>query len=168
MQSKGIHCLPLRSSKLPVKYMLHLPSYLAKTPRCSERNLLQFAFLLLQHSDICTMSQLWCLHYSSEPNLITHLMELQLDRGIPIAVQIAVIAALEVQMLGERCKKFWTSMLESVLEFSWHWCARPSLTCPTQNPHFCTHSQSLLSFVTFIVSHVAGGNMVVGAELVPC
>jgi E3 ubiquitin-protein ligase HUWE1 len=95
-----------------------------------------------------------------EPDLATHLAELlQLDRGIPIAVQTAAIAALDG---AARYRGKIQEVLAAVnAGVTVNDVANPESTIP--------HSfvEALLALVTFLASHAAGGNMVVAAGLIP-
>ena len=106
-----------------------------------------------------------------EPDLATHLAELlQLDRGIPITVQTAAIAALDgaaryrgkiQEVLAAVNAGVNHGTLMSLLRKTVNDVASPESTTP--------HSfiEALLALVTFLASHAAGGNMVVAAGLIP-
>lgn len=106
-----------------------------------------------------------------EPDLTTHIAELlQLDRGVSIHVQTAAISALDSiaryrgkfsEVLGAVNAAVNHGILmallrKTILEVSSAECRLP--------PSFV---ESLLSFVTYLAQHTNGGNMLVGAGLVP-
>lgn len=106
-----------------------------------------------------------------EPDLITHVAELlQLDRGVDVQIQTAAIAALDA--LGRYRTKIQDvltavnagvnhGILMALLRKTVAEVAQPSSTLPQ------SFVEALLSFVTFIATHASGGNMVVGAGLLP-
>lgn len=106
-----------------------------------------------------------------EPDLATHLAELlQLDRGIPIVVQTAAIAALDgaaryrgkiQEVLAAVNAGVNHGTLMSLLRKTVNDVANPDSTIP--HPFI----EALLALVTFLASHAAGGNMVVAAGLIP-
>lgn len=106
-----------------------------------------------------------------EPDLIPHIAELlQLDRGINYQVQAAAIAALD--SLGHYKNKIQEvltavnagvnhGILMALLRKTVVQVADPESNIPQP------FVEALLSFMTFIATHASGGNMVVGAGLVP-
>ncbi|KAI3618920.1 ubiquitin-protein ligase [Moniliophthora roreri] len=106
-----------------------------------------------------------------EPDLITHIAELlKVERDIPVSVQTAAIAALDALA---RYRSKISEVLASVNAGVNHGILM-SLVRKTVNdiagsecsvPH--SFVEALLSFVTFIASHASGGNMVVGAGIIP-
>ncbi|TCD71204.1 hypothetical protein EIP91_011682 [Steccherinum ochraceum] len=106
-----------------------------------------------------------------EPDLIFHIAELlQLDQGVDVQVQSAAIAALD--SLGRykgKIQEVLTAVnagvnhgiLMALLRKTVLQVADPECTLPQ------AHVEALLSFVTYIATHASGGNMVVGAGLVP-
>ncbi|KAK7053298.1 E3 ubiquitin-protein ligase tom1 [Paramarasmius palmivorus] len=106
-----------------------------------------------------------------EPDLITHIAELlKVERDIPVSVQTAAIAALDALA---RYRSKISEVLASVNAGVNHGILM-SLVRKTVNdiadpqcsiPH--AFVEALLSFVTFIASHASGGNMVVGAGIIP-
>ena len=106
-----------------------------------------------------------------EPDLVIHVAELlQLDRGVPISVQTSAIAALDAMArYRNKISEVLTAVnagvnhgiLLSLLRQTIADVANPDSTLPQ------SFLEALLSFVTFLASHGAGGNMVVAAGLVP-
>ncbi|KAH7927155.1 hypothetical protein BV22DRAFT_1193856 [Leucogyrophana mollusca] len=119
------------------------------------------------HSESQALSSLFLY----EPDLATHIAEmLQLDCGVSVSVQTAAIAALDslaryrgkIQEVlaavnaGVNHGILMTLLRKTIVEVS-----NPE----SKLPH--AFVEALLSFVTYLASHTAGGNMVVGAGLVP-
>lgn len=106
-----------------------------------------------------------------EPDLIAHIAELlQVDRSIPVQIQTAAIAALDaLARYRNKVQEVLTAVNAGVNHGILMALLRKTVT-DIADPE-CTLPQSfidaLLSFVTFIASHAAGGNMVVGAGLLP-
>lgn len=106
-----------------------------------------------------------------EPDLIIHIAELlQVDKLVPLPVQTVALAALDaLARYRSKIQEVLTSVnagvnhgiLMAMLRKTIAHIALPASTMP--------HSfvDALLSFVTFISSHASGGNMVVGAGLIP-
>ncbi|KAI0958508.1 hypothetical protein AcV7_004312 [Taiwanofungus camphoratus] len=106
-----------------------------------------------------------------EPDLITHIAELlQLDRTVDAQTQTAAIAALDA--LGRYRNKIQDvltavnagvnhGILMALLRKTVIEVAQPTCTLPQ------SFVEALLSLVTYIATHASGGNMVVGAGLVP-
>jgi E3 ubiquitin-protein ligase HUWE1 len=129
--------------------------------------LLATAVFVHTHPEAQTTSTLFLY----EPDLIPHVAELlALDRNVPIAVQTAAVATLDAMAryrtkvqdvlaavnAGVNHGTLMALLRKTVAEV-----AAPDSTLP--------HSfvEALLSFVIFLASHAAGGNMVVGAGLIP-
>ncbi|KAI9449410.1 hypothetical protein BJY52DRAFT_1215929 [Lactarius psammicola] len=129
--------------------------------------LLATAIFVHTHPEAQTASALFLY----EPDLIPHVAELLvLDRNVPIAVQTAAVATLDAMAryrtkvqdvlaavnAGVNHGTLMALLRKTVAEV-----ATPESTLP--------HSfiEALLSFVIFLASHAAGGNMVVGAGLIP-
>ena len=129
--------------------------------------LLATAIFVHTHPETQTASALFLY----EPDLIPHVAELLvLDRNVPIAVQTAAVATLDAMAryrtkvqdvlaavnAGVNHGTLMALLRKTVAEV-----ATPESTLP--------HSfiEALLSFVIFLASHAAGGNMVVGAGLIP-
>jgi E3 ubiquitin-protein ligase HUWE1 len=106
-----------------------------------------------------------------EPDLIVHIAELlQLDRGIPVAVQTAAIAALDaLARYRNKIHEVLTAVNAGVNHGILMALVRRTVTEVADPASNLLHSfvEALLSFVTFLATHAAGGNMVVGAGLVP-
>lgn len=106
-----------------------------------------------------------------EPDLIAHIAELlQVDQGIPVSVQTSAIAALDaLARYKSKIQEVLTSVnagvnhgiLMALLRKMVSEVANPE----SKLPH--AFVEALLSFITYIASHASGGNMVVGAGLVP-
>ncbi|CCM01158.1 uncharacterized protein FIBRA_03206 [Fibroporia radiculosa] len=116
-------------------------------------------------------SQAQSMLFLYEPDMITHIAELlQLDRDVDVQVQNVAIAALD--SLGRYRNKIQDvltavnagvnhGVLMALLRKTVVDVAQPTSTLPQ------FFVESLLSFVTFVATHASGGNMVVGAGLVP-
>lgn len=106
-----------------------------------------------------------------EPELVAHAAELlRTDRGVPMDIQTAAIAALDgVSRYRGKIHEVLTAVnagvnhgllmalfRKTVTELASELCTIPA-----------TFVDALLSFVTFIAANAAGGNMVVSAGLVP-
>jgi E3 ubiquitin-protein ligase HUWE1 len=125
------------------------------------------AIFVHTHTEQTTTSALFLY----EPDLTPHIAELlALDGGVPIAVQTAAIAALDAMaryrsriqdVLGAVNAGVNHGTLMALLRKTVADVANPDCTAPH------TFVDALLSFVTFLASHAAGGTMVVGAGLVP-
>ncbi|CAK5281578.1 unnamed protein product, partial [Mycena citricolor] len=106
-----------------------------------------------------------------EPDLINHIAELlQTDKNVPVSVQIAAIAALDAlahyrnkiqEVLAAVNAGVNHGVLMALIRKTVADVASPQSTLPH------SFAEALLSFVTFIASHSSGGNMVVGAGLIP-
>ncbi|PBK91673.1 hypothetical protein ARMGADRAFT_968529 [Armillaria gallica] len=106
-----------------------------------------------------------------EPDLITHVAELlQVDKDIPITVQTAAISALDaLARYRSKIQEVLTSVNAGVNHGILMGLLRKTVADIT-NPESSipnSFAEALLSFVTFIASHASGGNMVVGAGLIP-
>lgn len=129
--------------------------------------LLANAIFVHTHPESQAMSSLFLY----EPDLIPHIAELLgLDRGVPVFVQTAAIAALDAMVrYRTKVQDVITAVNAGVNHGTLMALLRKTVN-DVSNPE-CTLPQSfvdsLLSFVTFLASHAAGGNMVVGAGLVP-
>ncbi|EGN99872.1 hypothetical protein SERLA73DRAFT_88605 [Serpula lacrymans var. lacrymans S7.3] len=129
--------------------------------------LLAIAIFGHTHSESQATSSLF-LH---EPDLMTHIAELlQLDHGISVPVQTAAIAALDA--LGRYRNKVQEVLTavnagvnHGILMALFRKTVADVANPECQLPH--SFVDALLSFVTYLASHAAGGNMVVGAGLVP-
>ena len=119
------------------------------------------------HSDSQAQSSL----FMYEPDLITHIAELlQLDRGVDIQVQTAAIAALDaMSRYRSKIQDVLTAVnagvnhgiLMALLRKTVSEVAQPTSTLPQ------AFVEALFSFITFLATHASGGNMIVGAGLVP-
>lgn len=129
--------------------------------------LLATAIFVHTHPEAQTASALFLY----EPDLIPHVAELlALDRNVPISVQTAAVATLDA-MARYRTKV--QDVLAAVNAGVNHGTLMALLrktvaevaTVESTLPH--SFVEALLSFVIFLASHAAGGNMVVGAGLIP-
>ncbi|KIJ18752.1 hypothetical protein PAXINDRAFT_167299 [Paxillus involutus ATCC 200175] len=106
-----------------------------------------------------------------EPDLTTHVAELlQLDHGISTSVQIAAIAALDSiaryrgriqDVLGAVNAGVNHGILMALLRKTILEVSNPESKLPN------SFVEALLAFVTYLAQHAGGGNMIVGAGLVP-
>ncbi|KZT26754.1 hypothetical protein NEOLEDRAFT_1062431 [Neolentinus lepideus HHB14362 ss-1] len=129
--------------------------------------LLAIAIFCHTHSE----SQASAALFLYELDIITHIAELlQLDRGVPVLVQMAAIAALDsIARYRNKIQEVLAAVnagvnhgiLMALLRKTVNDVASPE----SPLPH--AFVDALLSFVTFIASHSTGGNMVVGAGLIP-
>ncbi|RDX47077.1 hypothetical protein OH76DRAFT_1406241 [Lentinus brumalis] len=119
------------------------------------------------HSDSQAQSSLFLY----EPDLITHIAELlQLDRGVDIQVQTAAVAALDaMSRYRSKIQDVLTAVnagvnhgiLMALLRKTVSEVAQPTSTLPQ------AFVEALFSFITFLATHASGGNMIVGAGLIP-
>lgn len=129
--------------------------------------LLSIAIFGHTHNETQAMSSLFLY----EPDLIPHIAELlQLDREVSIATQTAAISALDaLARYRNKIQEVLTAINAGVNHGILMALVRKTITDVGSPECKLPHSfvEALLSFVTFIASHAAGGNMVVGAGLVP-
>ncbi|KAL1945966.1 hypothetical protein VTO73DRAFT_1968 [Trametes versicolor] len=119
------------------------------------------------HSDSQAQSSLFLY----EPDLIAHIAELlQLDRGVDGQVQTASVAALDaMSRYRSKIQDVLTAVnagvnhgiLMALLRKTVSDVAQPTSTLPQ------AFVEALFSFITFLATHSSGGNMIVGAGLVP-
>ncbi|KAH9894888.1 hypothetical protein C8Q73DRAFT_645187 [Cubamyces lactineus] len=119
------------------------------------------------HSDSQAQSSLFLY----EPDLIAHIAELlQLDRGVDIQVQTAAVASLDaMSRYRSKIQDVLTAVnagvnhgiLMALLRKTVSDVAQPTSTIPQ------AFVEALFSFITFLATHSSGGNMIVGAGLVP-
>jgi E3 ubiquitin-protein ligase HUWE1 len=106
-----------------------------------------------------------------EPDLIVHVAELlQLGRGISFTVQTAAIAALDaLARYRNRVQEVLTAVNAGVNHGILMALVRRTVTEVADSDSSIPQPfvEALLSFVTFLATHAAGGNMVVGAGLIP-
>ncbi|KAK2463266.1 hypothetical protein APHAL10511_004921 [Amanita phalloides] len=106
-----------------------------------------------------------------EPDLIPHIAELlQVDRNVPISVQTAAIAALDaLARYRGKIQEVLTAVNAGVNHGILMALFRKMVFDISDPESTVPHAfiEALLSFVTFIASHASGGNMVVGAGLIP-
>jgi E3 ubiquitin-protein ligase HUWE1 len=106
-----------------------------------------------------------------EPDLVAHIAELlQVDQGIPIPVQTAAIAALDaLARYKNKVQEVLTAVNAGVNHGILMALVR-TMVAEVANPDsLLPHAfvEALLSFITYIASHASGGNMIVGAGLIP-
>ncbi|KAF9566753.1 hypothetical protein CPC08DRAFT_814629 [Agrocybe pediades] len=106
-----------------------------------------------------------------EPDLIGHIAELlQVDQGIPVIIQTSAIAALDaLARYKSKIQEVLTSVNAGVNHGILMALLRKMVTDVANAESKLPHAfvEALLSFITYIASHASGGNMVVGAGLVP-
>ncbi|CDO77710.1 hypothetical protein BN946_scf184969.g61 [Trametes cinnabarina] len=119
------------------------------------------------HSDSQAQSSLFLY----EPDLISHIAELlQLDRGVDVQVQTSAVAALDaMSRYRSKIQDVLTAVnagvnhgiLMALLRKTVSDVAQPTSTLPQ------AFVEALFSFITFLATHSSGGNMIVGAGLIP-
>ncbi|KAJ8696871.1 E3 ubiquitin-protein ligase tom1 [Pleurotus ostreatus] len=106
-----------------------------------------------------------------EPDVVNHVAELlQVDKDVPIAVQTAAIAALDaLARYRSKAQEILAAVNAGVNHGILLALVRKTVADVTNADSTIPHSfiEALLSFITYIATHLAGGNMVVGAGLVP-
>ncbi|KAF8625408.1 hypothetical protein AX15_005373 [Amanita polypyramis BW_CC] len=106
-----------------------------------------------------------------EPDLIPHIAELlQVDRKVPVSVQTAAIVALDaLARYRGKIQEVLTAVNAGVNHGILMALFRRMVSDIADSESTLPHAfiDALLSFVTFIASHASGGNMVVGAGLIP-
>lgn len=106
-----------------------------------------------------------------EPDLITHIAELlHVDRDIPVVVQTAAVAALDaLARYKNKVQEVLTAVNAGVNHGILMGLVR-NMVAEVANPDSQVPQsfvEAVLSFITYIASHASGGNMVVGAGLIP-
>ncbi|KAF8906522.1 hypothetical protein CPB84DRAFT_1675694 [Gymnopilus junonius] len=106
-----------------------------------------------------------------EPDLVVHIAELlHVDRDIPITVQTAAVAALDaLARYKNKVQEVLTAVNAGVNHGILMGLVR-SMVAEVANPDSQlpqSFVEAILSFITYIASHASGGNMVVGAGLIP-
>lgn len=106
-----------------------------------------------------------------EPDLIAHIAELlQIDDDVPVRVQTSAIAALDsLARYRSKNQEVLTAVNAGVNHGILMALVRKTVTDVADPDSTLPQSfiDALLSFVTFLASHASGGNMVVGAGLIP-
>ena len=106
-----------------------------------------------------------------EPDLISHIAELlQVDQDISTIVQTAAIAALDaLARYKNKVQEVLTAVNAGVNHGILMALVRSMVVEVADPDSKLPHSfiEALLSFITYIASHASGGNMVVGAGLIP-
>ncbi|KAK7687104.1 hypothetical protein QCA50_009605 [Cerrena zonata] len=129
--------------------------------------LLSTAIFAHTHTESQALSSLF-IH---EPDLVPHIAELlQLDKGIDVQIQTASVMALDALCrYKSKIQEVLTAVnagvnhgiLMALLRKAISQVADPESNIPQP------FVEGLVAFVTFIATHASGGNMVVGAGLVP-
>ena len=129
--------------------------------------LLANAIFVHTHSEHQALSSLFLY----EPDLISHISELlALDSGVPVTVQTAAVAALDAMArYRTKVQDVLAAVNAGVNHGTLMALLRKTVADVASSESTLPQSfvDALLSFVTFLASHAAGGNMVVGAGLVP-
>ena len=106
-----------------------------------------------------------------EPDLVAHIAELlQVDQGIPTLVQTAAIAALDALARYKNKVQEVLTAINAGVNHGILMALMRSMIAEVANPNSpLPHAfvEALLSFITYIASHASGGNMIVGAGLIP-
>ena len=106
-----------------------------------------------------------------EPDLIAHIAELlHVDEGLPTIVQTAAIAALDaLARYKNKVQEVLTAVNAGVNHGILMALVRNMVLEVGKPESKLPHAfvEALLSFITYIASHASGGNMVVGAGLIP-
>ncbi|KAH0589501.1 hypothetical protein H2248_005243 [Termitomyces sp. 'cryptogamus'] len=106
-----------------------------------------------------------------EPDVIAHIAELlQIDNDIPMRIQTTAVAALDsLARYRQRNQEVLTAVNAGVNHGILMALVRKTLTDAASPDSTLPQSfiDALLNFVAYISSHSAGGNMVVGAGLIP-
>ncbi|KDR75882.1 hypothetical protein GALMADRAFT_248624 [Galerina marginata CBS 339.88] len=106
-----------------------------------------------------------------EPDLIAHVAELlQVDNGVPVIVQTAAIAALDALARYKNKVQEVLTCVNAGVNHGILMALVRNMVVEVANPESrLPHAfvEALLSFITYIASHASGGNMVVGAGLIP-
>ncbi|KAG6850146.1 hypothetical protein H0H93_000531, partial [Arthromyces matolae] len=106
-----------------------------------------------------------------EPDVITHIAELlQIDMNIPVRLQTTAVAALDsLARYRQRNQEVLTAVNAGVNHGILMALVRKTLTDAASAESTIPRSfiDALLNFVAYLSSHSTGGNMVVGAGLIP-
>ena len=106
-----------------------------------------------------------------EPDLIAHIAELlHVDEGLPTIVQTAAIAALDaLARYKNKVQEVLTAVNAGVNHGILMALVRNMVLEVGKPESKLPHAfvEALLSFITYIASHASGGNMIVGAGLIP-
>lgn len=143
------------------------------TPRSTEREklviirLLAISLFCHTHPEGTTFNSIFLY----EPDLVHHIAELlQLDQGVDIQVQTSAIYALDaIGRYRNKIQDVLTAVNAGVNHGALMALLRKTVV-EIAVPHSAIPQafvEALLTFVTYIAAHTTGGNMVVGAGLVP-
>jgi E3 ubiquitin-protein ligase HUWE1 len=129
--------------------------------------LLAIAIFGHTHTEAQAMSSLFLY----EPDLIVHIAEvLQIDRTVSVSIQTAAIGALDaLARYRNKIQEVLAAVNAGVNHGILMTLVRKTVLDVSNPTSILQHSfiEALLSILTFIASHAAGGNMIVGAGLVP-
>ncbi|KIK27762.1 hypothetical protein PISMIDRAFT_674672 [Pisolithus microcarpus 441] len=129
--------------------------------------LLSIAIYCHTHSESQATSSLFLY----EPDLATHIAELlQLDRGVSAQVQSAAIAALDsIARYRSRIQEVLAAVNAGVNHGILMALLRKIILEVSDPESKLANSfvEALLAFITYVAQHAGGGNMVVGAGLIP-
>lgn len=165
------HTVP-EDQKYEILCRIRTASSLGKDRR-SEREKLVIArlYAIAIYSHTHPETQATSTLFVYEPDLINHIADLlQVDSGVPIAVQTAAIAALDaLARYRTRMQEVLTAVNAAVNHGILMGLFRKTVNDVAHPESIIPQSfvEALLGFMSFIVSHAAGVNMVVGAGLIP-
>jgi E3 ubiquitin-protein ligase HUWE1 len=118
-----------------------------------------------------TESQATSALFLYEPDLVVHIAELlHVDQGVPTIVQTAAIAALDaLARYKNKIQEVLTAVNAGVNHGILMALVRNMVLEVGKPESKLPHAfvEALLSFITYVASHASGGNMVVGAGLIP-
>lgn len=145
---------------------------LASGKKADRENLLIIRLLAIAiYGHTHSESQATSALFLYEPDLIAHVAELlQSDKGVPIPVQTAAIAALDaVARYKSRVQEVLTAVNAGVNHGILMALVRNMVVEVADPNSQLPHSfiEALLSFITYLASSASGGNMVVSAGLIP-
>jgi E3 ubiquitin-protein ligase HUWE1 len=129
--------------------------------------LLSIAIFGHTHTESQAMSSIFLY----EPDLIVHIAEvLQIDRDIPVSIQTAAISALDaLARYRNKIQEVLTAVNAGVNHGILMALVRKTVADVGNPNSTLQHSfiEALINFLAYIASHASGGNMIVGAGLVP-
>ena len=143
------------------------PSNFVDRQKLTVVRLLSIAVYAHTHSESQAQTSLFLY----EPDMVTSIAELlQVDAGVPRLVQAAALAALDAlaryrNKIHEVLSSVNAGVNHGILMSLLRHTVVDIASAESTTPQYFV--EALLAFVTFIASHTAGGNMVVGAGLVP-
>lgn len=145
---------------------------LASGKKADRENLLIIRLLAISiYGHTHSESQATSTLFLYEPDLIAHIAELlQSDKGVPIPVQTAAIAALDaLARYKSKIQEVLTAVNAGVNHGILMTLVRNMVVEVADPNSQLPHSfvEALLSFITYLASSASGGNMVVSAGLIP-